>query len=268
MTIMKTKLVLLLSLGALASGAQTNFDVLVCKNASYTNAVIIRTNLVYVVVSYANGIAKVALTNLPPALEKQFSYDQTKDQIKVTPLMAKAKSNQASEARDIIASGADVNQHGEGGATALHWAASYGSDEVARFLIEKGADVNSKDDGGLTPLHYASQEGQTNMVEMLLAKGANTMLANDDGMTALHLAATKDNEDLIGLLLKAKADVNAKDNTGATPLHLAAAYGQMAIVKLLLKSGADMTITDLDGKTACDLAQANQHAELAEELTK
>ena len=261
--VLKTKLVLLLSLVALAAGAETYFDVLICKNASYTNATIIRTNLVYVVVMNANGLYKVALTNLPPSLAKQFGCDQTKDLLKVTPLMAAAKSNNFSETRELIANGAIVTQHGEGGATALHWAASYGSEEVANLLIEKGADVNSKDDGGLTPLHYACQEGQAGIAALLLAKGANIMLTNDDGMTALHFAATKDNKTIVETLLKSEANVNAKDNSGATPLHLAAAYGQTAIVELLLKSGADTSIADLDGKTAYDLAQANQHAELA-----
>ena len=60
--------------------AQTNFAILICKNASYTNATIIRETPAYVVVSYSGGLAKVAHTNLPDALQKQFNFDPEKAQ--------------------------------------------------------------------------------------------------------------------------------------------------------------------------------------------
>jgi hypothetical protein len=75
---LKTKLVLLLSLGALASGAQTNFDVLVCKNASYTNATIVGATPAYLLVSHDHGVAKVTLTNLPDSLQQHYHYDPDK----------------------------------------------------------------------------------------------------------------------------------------------------------------------------------------------
>jgi hypothetical protein len=55
--------------------AQTNFDVLVCANASYTNATIVRATPAYVVVDFDGGIAKVCLTNLPPLLQEKYHYD-------------------------------------------------------------------------------------------------------------------------------------------------------------------------------------------------
>jgi hypothetical protein len=75
---MKTTLALLLVVAALTVSAQTNFDVLICKNASYTNATITRTTPAYAVVSYDGGLVKVAMTNLPDALQKQFGYDPVK----------------------------------------------------------------------------------------------------------------------------------------------------------------------------------------------
>jgi hypothetical protein len=60
--------------------AQTNFAILICKNATYTNATIIRETPAYVVVSYSGGLAKVAHTNLPDALQKQFNFDPEKAQ--------------------------------------------------------------------------------------------------------------------------------------------------------------------------------------------
>jgi len=74
----------------------------------------------------------------------------------VTPLMAAAKSGEFTNANRLIAEGADVNEKGVGGATALHWAASYGSKEIAELLISKGANVNGQADGGITPLELNS----------------------------------------------------------------------------------------------------------------
>src|ERR1017187_4659721 len=75
---MKTMFALLLVIAALMVSAQTNFDVLVCKDASYTNATIIRTTPAYAVVMHSDGISKVALTNLPESLQKKYGYDPDK----------------------------------------------------------------------------------------------------------------------------------------------------------------------------------------------
>lgn len=39
--------------------------------------------------------------------------------------------------------------------TALHWAASSGSIDIARFLIDQNAEVDKPDGAGWTPLHIA-----------------------------------------------------------------------------------------------------------------
>ena len=72
---MKTSLAILIGFALIAS-AQTNFfAVLVCKNASYTNASIVRTNPPYVIVDYTNGAARVAITNLPQPIQDSIGYD-------------------------------------------------------------------------------------------------------------------------------------------------------------------------------------------------
>jgi hypothetical protein len=75
---MISKIAPFLFLTGLSVSAQTNFDVLVCNNASYTNATIIRATPGYVVVDFNGGIAKVALTNLPANLQGQYHYDPDK----------------------------------------------------------------------------------------------------------------------------------------------------------------------------------------------
>ncbi len=75
---MISKIIVILLVAGLTVSAQTNFDVLVCQNASYTNAAIIRATPAYVVVDFAGGVAKVAMTNLPANLQRQYHYDPDK----------------------------------------------------------------------------------------------------------------------------------------------------------------------------------------------
>ena len=57
-----------------------------------------------------------------------------------------------------IRKGADVNETGWNGRTALHYAVNYHSPEalqIVQLLLDAGADVNLKDDGGETALEFA-----------------------------------------------------------------------------------------------------------------
>jgi hypothetical protein len=77
---MKKLFVLLWVVGLIPARADdTNkFEVLVCKNASYTNAAIIRANPIEVVVDFDGGIERVSLTNLPDSLHDKYPYDPKK----------------------------------------------------------------------------------------------------------------------------------------------------------------------------------------------
>jgi hypothetical protein len=54
------------------------------------------------------------------------------------------------------ASGEDINSRGEGGCTALHFAADRGHLAVVQWLIRHGADLDAQDDEGQAALHYAA----------------------------------------------------------------------------------------------------------------
>src|SRR5580658_183855 len=47
-----------------------------------------------------------------------------------------------------------VRQPDSSGTTPLHVAANKGLTDIAKLLIEAGADVNAHGDGGWTPMHY------------------------------------------------------------------------------------------------------------------
>lgn len=59
-------------------------------------------------------------------------------------------------ARILINNGADVNARNIQNDTPLHWAAFYGSPEVAKLLIESGANLKALNAKGETPRDHAT----------------------------------------------------------------------------------------------------------------
>lgn len=60
----------------------------------------------------------------------------------------------------LLATGACVQTHDDGGLYPLHNACSFGHDDVVRLLLEAGADPNSRDIWNYTPLHEAAAKGK------------------------------------------------------------------------------------------------------------
>lgn len=78
-----------------------------------------------------------------------------------------------------------------GGDTPLHWASSFGQNDVAKVLLDLGASVDAANDDGVTPLHEAVKSSNTTIAMLLLENGANADAVvgdgRDSGKTALDL---------------------------------------------------------------------------------
>ena len=91
--------------------------------------------------------------------------------------------------------GADVRARGNGGWTALHWAAQNGSEDTAIYLLAKGLSVADRCKGPFgTPLTMASANGKTEVAKLLLAEGADVNFVTDEGNTPLHEASSRGHE--------------------------------------------------------------------------
>ena len=71
--------------------------------------------------------------------------------------------------RNLLDSGADVNQQDDLGDTALHLAPTL---EIAELLLDRGAPVNSPNFWGCAPLHRAIYYNNVNIARLLLKRGA------------------------------------------------------------------------------------------------
>ena len=89
------------------------------------------------------------------------------DNLTNTPLIEAVKNGELSRVKDVIDSGADVNQPGEQGWTPLNWAAGKGNLELVTFLVENGADVFATGRDQRTPYMIALAAGHAEVVKFL-----------------------------------------------------------------------------------------------------
>jgi ankyrin repeat protein len=178
-------------------------------------------------------------------------------------------SNRHQVAQQLIAGGADVNQRGIGGKTAIMYAALAGSGytECVEALLAAGADLDLHDDLGHTVLSSVAAAENYPMFNLLMQAGASTaglesiqliqaagtgnvdrvksLLANHvnldlDRGAAIGNAAAAGHTQIVELLIKAGANVNLRDKLGFTPIASAAYAGYGEIVQLLIDAGADI----------------------------
>jgi ankyrin repeat protein len=178
-------------------------------------------------------------------------------------------SNRQQIAQLLITGGADVNQRGAGGKTAIFDAALTGSGylDCVETLITAGADLNLHNDRGHTVLTSVATAENYAMLNLLMQAGASTaglesiqliqaagsgnlervksLLVNKinldlDRGAALGNATAAGHTQIVELLIQAGANVNLTDKLGFSPIAIAAYSGYGEIVNLLIAAGADI----------------------------
>jgi ankyrin repeat protein len=171
---------------------------------------------------------------------------------------------------------------GQGGLSALHFAARDGRRQTTRALVEAGSDVNLPSPADRsTPLLVAVINGHFDLALDLLERGADPGPANRAGVTPLyaainvqwapkaaypqpraHLQQHHTYLDVVTALLERGVDPNPRlnrkvwfasynfdqsnvDETGATPLWRAAYAADVDAIKVLVAHGADPNITTI-----------------------
>ncbi|KAI1735193.1 ankyrin repeat-containing domain protein [Xylaria scruposa] len=167
--------------------------------------------------------------------------------------------------RRVLDAGADVNEAGTSGYTAIQAAAARGHLELLKELYNRGADINARAgySFGRTALQAAcsGNEINTELVAFLLDNGAdvNAEAGVKWGLTALQGAAIEGHIGLASLLQERGADVNAPPAIfgGRTALEGAAEHGRLDMVQLLLNFGGKDERGGYDG--AIKRAEENGH---------
>jgi|SRR6185312_8913401 len=150
----------------------------------------------------------------------------------------------------------------------LHDAAEAGSHAAAiRALAAKGADVNQKGADGSTAIMYAAANNDLDLVNALIKAGANVKLENQFGSSAITEAAIIGSAPILKALIKAGADPNFKNPNGETPIMAAARSGKVDAAKVLIEAGADVNAKETwGGQSAIMWAAALDQADMVSYL--
>lgn len=153
---------------------------------------------------------------------------------------AAARAGDFEQVRELIDTGAAVNEPERDGSTAALWAAYQSDARMLALLIEAGADLNTGNRLGVTPLLQAARIGDTPVVGALLEGGADVEGATLEGETPLMAASRAGSVEAVRLLLSQGSNPNASESyQGQTALMWAAAEGHIEVVEVLLEAGAD-----------------------------
>jgi ankyrin repeat protein len=141
----------------------------------------------------------------------------------------------------------NLNEKNDNGDTALQLVIGVYGDaaySLAKQLIASGAEVNTKNLSGETPLMDAVSGDSILIIDLLFFAGADPNIQSNNGNTALMIAARSGAKDMVQALLNAKADLNKKNNDGLTALYIAWTHDNFDVVEQLLRAGADPNIED------------------------
>ncbi len=179
------------------------------------------------------------------------------------PLSMAARSQHPKEAIDLLIKyGADINAKGWPFDLPPLLAASWGGQtEAVKALLAHKPDVNATDKDGRTALNYAMTANSKEIAELLLSNGAT--LTNRYSV----LFETEGRQpNLTDFVLSKGADPNARDGNGDTPLMRAALFGDSNRVATLLRFHPDLTLFYNNGNehfTPLGLAMAYGYPDIA-----
>lgn len=172
--------------------------------------------------------------------------EQTKVDEEGLELVESLADGRVSQAKAMIAAGADVNYYHRGDGTPLVIAVRQGNKDMVVTLIEAGADVNKAAPLDANPLIQAARRGDVEITQLLLEQGAdvNAFVLYDE--TPLIGAASEGQLAVAELLIQHGADVNLRVKTGhipsrpqyRSPLGQAELYGHGDVASLLRAHGA------------------------------
>ncbi|XP_044284897.1 ankyrin repeat and SOCS box protein 13 isoform X1 [Varanus komodoensis] len=183
-----------------------------------------------------------------------------------TPVHEAARSGEALQLQELIASGACVNLVTYDSITPLHEASLRGQTQCVKILLAAGAQVDARNIDGSTPLCDACASGSVECVKVLLSHGAKV---NPPLYTAspLHEACLNGSAECVRLLVDVGANLEAHDCHFGTPLHVACAREHLDCVKILLNAGANVNAAKLH-ETALHHAAKVKNADLVEMLVE
>jgi ankyrin repeat protein len=187
-------------------------------------------------------------------------------------LHAAAHRGDVAALRTLLAAGADVNQRGAQGRTAVHVATFARQREAVRVLADHKADLGLLENDRYDAVTIAAVADDEPTLRVLLSLGASAKLTTSryDG-TALIAAAHLGHDGVVRQLIAAGAPLDHVNNLHWTAVIEAVVLGDggprhRATLKALLDAGASTQLADRQGRTPLQLAQARGYDSMVQML--
>jgi ankyrin repeat protein len=117
-----------------------------------------------------------------------------------TALKASLVNEQPEIAIKLLDAGADPNEIGPYGFTALMVAVHFGDLKLIEKLFEKNVNLDTKNEGSQTALMIAAEEGKADILKKLLEKNPDTKITDLQGHDVLYIADDSGHPDCAALL--------------------------------------------------------------------
>lgn len=176
------------------------------------------------------------------------------------------KSNDTTAVKELLASGANIDEQDNTGGAPLHYASRYGNTAVVTTLLDANASINPTNKKAQTPLYHAIVGQYSDIVKILLERGADPNIQTAGGYFAIHFAAREGLTGITKALLSNKAEPEAKTPEGLTPHALAIKHNQAtaaAIIKQFVETGSYEGVDHISVE-----AEDDEDAELMRELSE
>lgn len=178
------------------------------------------------------------------AMPTQAASLDTPDASGRTPLLQAVQAGDLTEAKRLIAAGADINAQAANKDTPWLLAGALGHTEMLAAMLETGrVDYALRNRYGGDALIPACERGHVETVKFLLEKSEiDVNHINDLGWTCLLEAVILGNDgaayqEIVRLALAVGADPNLPDRDGITPLGNAKEHGRKEIARLIEQAG-------------------------------
>uniref|UniRef100_A0A0N5AET5 Eukaryotic translation initiation factor 3 subunit K n=1 Tax=Syphacia muris TaxID=451379 RepID=A0A0N5AET5_9BILA len=129
--------------------------------------------------------------------------------------------------------------------TALHWAASFGNEEIIGLLLDNGADINAVNSKGETSLHDAVRRNHDGIVRLLLLHGADPSVKDKSGIDCLELATKA------GSAVLRKLNMSSSASTIRRSSSIDSDFDRFSIMSTDTVLFADRTAAFSSGKIEC-----------------
>lgn len=165
----------------------------------------------------------------------------------IVQLLKSIQQNEVSDAKALIAEGAELNVIGNEGITPLLWLIAKKDKQAVQLALDLGADPNFNDADGDNAVNLVVRNDDSSWLTLLLKAGGDPNSINRNGMPALFGAMGAETKDNIETLLAYGADVNLKDRSGRNSAFYPTYIMEYELAYYFIQQGADPLIYSTGG---------------------